>query len=251
MSSRSCGSGCKGYVCPSDQSTCIDSVTDYPKCPGLKGTHLDVSLDIEKRLDYIVQHTNLTEQIAQLQNKAPEIYELGIAEYQWLNDDQHGVARTPAHATVFANGVGLGAGFSHETIHAVGAVVGSEARGLHNGFLASDPDNRQMGCNGCSLTMYAPNLNLIRDVRWGRAQEVYGEDPIHMAELVTAFVTGAQNNSIGQSVGASGYLQAGTCCKHFAAYDIENIPTSRQHFNAELTSRDMWETYARPSVAHC
>lgn len=49
--------------------------------------------------------------------------------------------------------VGLGAGFSHETIHAVGAVVGEEARGLHNGFLASDPDNRQMGCNGCSLTM--------------------------------------------------------------------------------------------------
>ena len=31
---------------------------------------------------------------------------------QWLNDDQHGVARTPAHATVFANGVGLGAGKS-------------------------------------------------------------------------------------------------------------------------------------------
>ena len=30
-----------------------------------------------------------------------------------------------------------------------------------------------MGCNGCTLTMYAPNLNLIRDPRWGRAQEVY------------------------------------------------------------------------------
>ena len=50
---------------------------------------------------------------------------------------------------------------------------GQEARGLHNGFLASDPDGRQMGCNGCSLTMYAPNLNLVRDPRWGRAQEVY------------------------------------------------------------------------------
>ena len=28
-----------------------------------------------------------------------------------------------------------------------------------------------------------------------------------MAELVTQFVTGAQNNSIGDSVGSSGYLQ--------------------------------------------
>ena len=168
MSSRSCGGGCKAgeYVCPSDQKTCVASAAAYGQCPGMKGTHLDQTLDLEKRLDYIVAHTNLTEQIMQLQNKAPEVFELGISEYQWLNDDQHGVARTPAHATVFANGVGLGATFSHETIHAVGAVVGEEARGLHNGFLASDPDNRQMGCNGCSLTMYAPNLNLIRDPRY-------------------------------------------------------------------------------------
>ena len=111
-----------------------------------------------------------------------------------------------------------------------------------------------------------------------------GEDPVHMAELVTAFVTGAQNNSVGESVGESGYLQAGTCCKvgriavdslnlthtyerfnvvalsrsycvvlamvqHFAAYDIENIPTSRQTFNAELTSRDMWETCASTAIS--
>lgn len=101
---------------------------------------------------------------------------------------------------------------------------------------------------------------------------------------MTAFVTGAQNNSVGESVGASGYLQAGTCCKvgriavdspnrtriyvllkfvalsrshrvamvqHFAAYDIENIPTSRQTFNAELTSRDMWETCASTAISWC
>jgi hypothetical protein len=34
-----------------------------------------------------------------------------------------------------------------------------------------------------------------------------------MAELVTEFVTGAQNNSVGKSVGDAGFLQAGTCCK--------------------------------------
>ena len=126
MSTRSCGGGCKPgeYVCPSDQKTCVASAADYSKCPGLAGTHLDHTLDIEKRLDFMVAHMNLTEQIGQLTNKAPEIYELGVPEYNWLNDDQHGVARTPARATVFANGVGLGATFSHETIHAVGNIVG-------------------------------------------------------------------------------------------------------------------------------
>jgi hypothetical protein len=92
MSSQSCGGGCKTgeYVCPSDQKTCVPSAAAYSQCPGMAGTHLDHTLDIEKRLDYIVAHTNLTEQIQQLQNKAPEIFELGISEYQWLNDDQHG-----------------------------------------------------------------------------------------------------------------------------------------------------------------
>lgn len=176
MSSHWCGakSGCKRgqYLCPSDSRTCVDSAADYAKCPGIKGTHLDWTLGTEARLDFLVAHTSLSAQIGQLHNTAPELLELGVPEYQWLNDDQHGVARTPARATVFPNGVGLGATFSHATLRAVGAVVGREARGLHNGFLASDPRRRQMTCNGCGLTLYAPNLNLVRDPRWGRAQEV-------------------------------------------------------------------------------
>lgn len=188
MSTRWCGakSACKPgqYLCPSDSMTCVDTAADYVHCPGFKGTHLDWTLDAEARLDYLVAHANLSVQISQLQNTAPEMVELGIPAFQWLNDDQHGVARTPARATVFPNGVALGATFSHQTLRAVGGVIGSEARGLHNGFLASDPTGRQMRCNGCGMTIYAPNLNLVRDPRWGRAQEVYGEDPLHMSELV-------------------------------------------------------------------
>ena len=88
------------------------------------------------------------------------------------------MARTTANATVFPNGVGLGATFDTDLIKQVGFVIGNEARGLHNGFLFSDPSGRSMGCNGCGVTMYAPNLNLVRDPRWGRAQEVYTEDPV-------------------------------------------------------------------------
>ena len=171
MTTNGCGNGCTAgqYVCPSDHRTCVDSAADYAKCPGMTGTHLDASLGVEQRLDFLVNHTTLEEQIAQLTNTAPEIARLGIPSYQWLNDDQHGVARTPARATVFPNGAGLGATGSATTLHEVGRVVGTEARGLHRGFLDADP-SRSMGCNGCSLTMYAPNLNLVRDPRWGRAQ---------------------------------------------------------------------------------
>jgi beta-glucosidase len=79
-------------------------------------------------------------------------HDQGIPAYQWLNDDQHGVARTPANATVFPNGVGLGATFDKDLIKQVGYVIGNEARGLHNGFLNVDPTGREMKCNGCGIT---------------------------------------------------------------------------------------------------
>ncbi len=37
------------------------------------------------------------------------------------------------------------------------------------------------------------------------------------------------------------YLMAGSCCKHYAAYDVENLPngTDRYHFNAVVDVRSI------------
>ncbi len=48
--------------------------------------------------------------------------------------------------------------------------IGIEARAKHNGFVHTGNRLDQMG-----ITFYAPNINLVKDPRWGRAQEVYGE----------------------------------------------------------------------------
>lgn len=176
MDESFCGTCKPGqYLCPSDQKTCVDSAADYVKCPKMKGTHLDWTLPIEQRLDFLVAHTSLDTQIQQLMNGPPPINELGIPAYQWLNDDQHGIGRTTARATVFPNGCAMGAGWNKDTAYNVGRILGIEARGLHNGFLhntsyGEDAQYRQMDCNGCGITLYAPNLNLARDPRWGRAQ---------------------------------------------------------------------------------
>ncbi len=121
------------------------------------GTHFDWNLPDEARLDYLVKQSSLEEQIAQLTNKAPSIERLGIPEYNWLNDDQHGVARTGANATVFPNGCGLGATWSKETLRAVGQALGTEARGLHNGFVHQvNGHSDSQTCNGCGITLYSP-----------------------------------------------------------------------------------------------
>ncbi len=62
----------------------------------------------------------------------------------------------------------------------VGLAVGVEARGIHNSQLDKSGEHGGEGWpgtlkNGVGLTLYAPNVNLVHDPRWGRAQEVYGE----------------------------------------------------------------------------
>lgn len=113
MSASTCG-GCKSgqYLCPSDQQTCVDGADSYHLCPNLKGTHLDAILTVEERVDYVIAHTSLDEQVAQLSNNAPAIPHLGIPMYQWLNDDVHGVGRAGPNATILPDGCGMGATWS-------------------------------------------------------------------------------------------------------------------------------------------
>ena len=133
---------------------------------------------------------------------------------------------------------------------AVGAADGREGRGLHNQPQQPGGTPGNLGGHGmaaiafwCALLVMrygplprtiplqsdaftfvwrcirrAPDMNLFRDPRWGRAQETMGEDPTLMGQLVVQMVTGAQNNSIGSERGPGGQaLRTGMCCKHFAA----------------------------------
>ena len=250
------------YLCPSDQSTCVSDARAYTHCPGLKGTHLDHTLSVDERIAYLTAKANVSEMVSQLQNGASALPRFGLPAFQWLNDDQHGVGRTPMKATVLPNGCGLGATWDKQLLFEAGVVLGMEARGLKNYYTHNDSvhatgdDHRSVNadhsasCNGCGITIYGPNLNLVRDPRWGRGQETFGEDPHLMGELVVAWVTGAQNNSRGKSTDANGKLLSGLCCKHFAAYDIENVPSERTVFDAQVDARSMWETYM-PAFEQC
>ena len=168
----SCGK-CKPaqYACPLD-GTCLHRVEDYATaCQGLAGTHLDTRLGEEARLDKLVDAAaqNLTELTRQLVNNAPAIDRLGLPAYNYLNDDEHGVIGT-ASATVFPMGVGMGASWSSETVHLLGAAIGVEARSTHNvlsdksGNSCASTSTGQTTANGCGITLYAPNINLVRDL---------------------------------------------------------------------------------------
>ncbi len=48
--------------------------------------------------------------------------------------------------------------------------------------------------------MYAPNCDLLREPRWGRAEENYGEDTLVVTKMVEQMVHGLQNNGIGATM---------------------------------------------------
>ena len=67
--------------------------------------------------------------------------------------------------------------------------------------------------------VYAPILDVGRDQRWGRYEEVYGESPYLVAELGIEMVRGMQHN---HQVAATG--------KHFIAYSKNKLVSSPKHF---------------------
>ena len=92
-------------------------------------------------------------------------------------------------ATNFPTQLGLGHTWNRELIRQVGLITGREARML--GY----------------TNVYAPILDVGRDQRWGRYEEVYGESPYLVAELGIEMVRGLQHNP-----------QVAATAKHFAAY---------------------------------
>src|SRR5688572_16234907 len=73
--------------------------------------------------------------------------------------------------------------------------------------------------------LLAPAVNLLRHPGWGRAQETYGEDPLHVGRLGFAFVAGAQRHLIAS-------------VKHFALNSIEN---SRFEVDVQVDARALPE----------
>ena len=92
-------------------------------------------------------------------------------------------------ATNFPTQLGLGSTWDRELIEQVGRVTGSEARLL--GY----------------TNVYAPILDVGRDQRWGRYEEIYGEDPYLVAELGIRMVRGLQKDG-----------QVAATAKHYAIY---------------------------------
>ncbi|MBN1611221.1 MAG: glycoside hydrolase family 3 C-terminal domain-containing protein [Polyangiaceae bacterium] len=188
----------------------------------------DPALSLDERAAHLVSLLTLDEKIAQMTHDAPAIDRLGIPAYSWWNEGLHGVARS-GRATVFPQAIALAATFDEQLVHEVAGAIADEARAKFNAA-------RKLGNQGryAGLTLWSPNINILRDPRWGRGQETYGEDPLLSARMGVAFVTGLQGDD-------PRILKTAGCAKHFA---VHSGPEALRHqFDAKPSKKDLRETY--------
>lgn len=121
-------------------------------------------------------------------------------------------------ATNFPTQLGIGHTWDRELVREVGRITGEEGRLL--GY----------------TNVYAPILDVGRDQRWGRYEEVYGECPWLVAQLGTEMVKGVQHN---YQVAATG--------KHFVAYS--NNKGAREGFSRvdpQMSPREVEAVHVMP-----
>ena len=175
----------------------------------------------KRQAEELVSKMTVAEQASQLRYDAPAIPRLGIPAYNWWNEGLHGLARAGT-ATMFPQAIAMAATFDAELVKQMGEITATEARAMYNACSQAEDHDIYKG-----LTIWAPNVNIFRDPRWGRGQETYGEDPYLTATLGKAMVAGLQQNE-------GAFLKTAACAKHFA---VHSGPESVRHtFNAEAVS---------------
>ncbi|MBR7041076.1 MAG: glycoside hydrolase family 3 C-terminal domain-containing protein [Clostridia bacterium] len=159
------------------------SSSDFTVRDMIEGVSRTVSVDtgkLERELGAnsagsIQVHQMTPAQVNELQRYAVEKTRLGIP-FLFCEEALHGLSHPDA--TSFPQQIGLAATFDPALGRAMGRAVGTETRamGIHETF--------------------SPVMDLVRDPRYGRTEESYGEDTYLCSEFARETVTGLQGRDL-------------------------------------------------------
>lgn len=140
--------------------------------------------------------------------------QLGLGGLQFV-DGPRGVV-LKGGATTFPVPIARGASWNPQLEEQIGVAMAREARSFGANWLA------------------AVCVNLLRHPGWGRAQETYGEDPVHVGAMGAACTRGIERHAI-------------ACIKHFA---LNSIDSSRFLVDIRAGARVLHELYL-PQFRDC
>lgn len=139
----------------------------------------------------------------------------------------HGnVVKNEYYTTTFPQAYGLGETWDTELIQKVGDIEATEVR-----YYAQNERYKKLG-----LVVRAPNADLARDLRWGRTEESFGEDPYLVGEMSAAFIKGLQGDN-------PRYWKTASLMKHFLANSNED---GRDSTSSDFDKQLFHEYYSYP-----
>ena len=171
-------------------------------CNGVRG---------EKEYIDFVEHVELLNRI---QRWFIEETRLGVP-VDFTNEGIRGVCHSDA--SNFPTQIGVGATWDKDLVRRIGEITAIEGKSL-----------------GYS-NIYSPILDVVRDPRWGRTIECYGESPFHVAELGVQQCKGIQSKGVSSTV------------KHFATYSHPSGGRDgKGRTDPQIPRRDMHEILMQP-----
>ena len=226
---------------PSDQSPTTPATATHPEPNPIidpRATPLwDVTLPIDKRVDWLLDNMTIDEKLGFLATTTPDLPRLGITRCWIGGEAAHGVeARhdqganpaAPETTTSLPQPIGMAATWDAPLLEEAGEIVGKEARALWH----RDPRG--------GLFRWAPTVDLERDPRWGRNEEGYGEDPHLTGTIAGAYIRGMQGGGPEET---RDHLRISAALKHFFANNVED---ARCTTSSTVDARNRREYYYEP-----
>lgn len=135
--------------------------------------------------------TEFASAVNKIQKYLVEETRLGIPAI-FLSESLHGLVQDGA--TIFPQSIAMGSSWNPDLVWKVGSVIRKEVKAI-----------------GASQVL-SPDLDVVRELRWGRVEETYGEDPYLVSEMGIAMVKGLQE---GDSPDGTALIAT---AKHFLTY---------------------------------
>lgn len=165
----------------------------YMLCAQNPEPYISVSPSDLEQIEQLISQMSVAEKVGQLASFYPNGNKrLGIPHMQ-AGEALHGVVAPGT--TSFPQAIALASSWDTALVKRVSSVIAKEARamGIHH--------------------VYTPMLGVVRDARWGRFEEGYGEDPYLVSRIGVSFINGLQ----GEGDNRFGKDKVVATAKHYVA----------------------------------
>lgn len=214
----------------------------------------DAKAPIEKRIDDLISRMTLEEKILQLNqytlgrnnnvnNVGEEVKkvpsEIGSLIYFDINPELRNSMQKKA---MEESRLGIPIIFGYDAIHGFRTIYPislGQACSWNPGLVeqACAVSAQEARMSGVDWT-FSPMIDVVRDPRWGRVAEGYGEDPYTNGVFAAASVRGYQ----GDDMSAENRMAA--CLKHYVGYGASEA--GRDYVYTEISAQTLWDTYLLP-----